>query len=104
MVYVGGFDGKKSDYLSHDSQGLSFRFSSLGPSVPEPFRRDYCFLFQILNSITEEVLEHIGTFRSPLDQLEFIIKRFKEGKMTNYIHKNVRVYILLGQPGHFLSS
>ncbi|NXA06015.1 ORC2 protein, partial [Sapayoa aenigma] len=32
----------------------------------------------ILNSITEEVLEHIGTFRSPLDQLEFIAKRFKE--------------------------
>uniref|UniRef100_A0A8C4KCM0 Origin recognition complex subunit 2 n=1 Tax=Dromaius novaehollandiae TaxID=8790 RepID=A0A8C4KCM0_DRONO len=32
----------------------------------------------ILNSITEEVLEHIGTFRSPLDQLEFIMKRFKE--------------------------
>ncbi|NXN92485.1 ORC2 protein, partial [Rhinopomastus cyanomelas] len=32
----------------------------------------------ILNSITEEVLDHIGTFRSPLDQLEFIIKRFNE--------------------------
>ncbi|NWX40764.1 ORC2 protein, partial [Steatornis caripensis] len=32
----------------------------------------------ILNSITEEVLDHIGTFRSPLDQLEFIIKKFKE--------------------------
>ncbi|KFP43826.1 Origin recognition complex subunit 2, partial [Chlamydotis macqueenii] len=32
----------------------------------------------ILNSITEEVLDHIGTFCSPLDQLEFIIKRFKE--------------------------
>ncbi|NWI49426.1 ORC2 protein, partial [Calyptomena viridis] len=32
----------------------------------------------ILNSITEEVLEHVGTFRSPLDQLEFITKRFKE--------------------------
>ncbi|NXC01273.1 ORC2 protein, partial [Orthonyx spaldingii] len=32
----------------------------------------------ILNSITEEVLDHIGTFRSPLDQLEFINKRFKE--------------------------
>ncbi|KAM6268547.1 origin recognition complex subunit 2 [Porphyrio hochstetteri] len=32
----------------------------------------------ILNSITEEVLDHIGTFRSPLDQLEFIIKTFKE--------------------------
>ncbi|NXJ81892.1 ORC2 protein, partial [Trogon melanurus] len=32
----------------------------------------------ILNSITEEVLDHAGTFRSPLDQLEFINKRFKE--------------------------
>ncbi|NWQ63201.1 ORC2 protein, partial [Neopipo cinnamomea] len=32
----------------------------------------------ILNSITEEVLDHIGTFRSPLDQLEFITKRFEE--------------------------
>ncbi|NXS26259.1 ORC2 protein, partial [Pomatostomus ruficeps] len=32
----------------------------------------------VLNSITEEVLDHIGTFRSLLDQLEFIIKRFKE--------------------------
>ncbi|NXY78042.1 ORC2 protein, partial [Glareola pratincola] len=32
----------------------------------------------ILNSITEEVLDHIGAFRSPIDQLEFIIKRFKE--------------------------
>ncbi|NWT84530.1 ORC2 protein, partial [Lanius ludovicianus] len=32
----------------------------------------------ILNSITEEVLDHIGTFHSPVDQLEFIIKRFKE--------------------------
>ncbi|NXX93779.1 ORC2 protein, partial [Centropus bengalensis] len=32
----------------------------------------------ILNSITEEVLNHTGTFRSPLDQLEFIIRRFRE--------------------------
>ncbi|XP_027534026.1 origin recognition complex subunit 2 [Neopelma chrysocephalum] len=32
----------------------------------------------ILSFITEEVLDHIGTFRSPLDQLEFITKRFKE--------------------------
>ncbi|NXY88043.1 ORC2 protein, partial [Alcedo cyanopectus] len=32
----------------------------------------------ILNSITEEILEHTGTFRSPLDQLEFIIRSFKE--------------------------
>uniref|UniRef100_A0A8C3TQQ6 Origin recognition complex subunit 2 n=1 Tax=Catharus ustulatus TaxID=91951 RepID=A0A8C3TQQ6_CATUS len=32
----------------------------------------------ILNSITEEVLDHIGTFHNPLDQFEFITKRFKE--------------------------
>ncbi|KAK2529640.1 Orc2 [Columba guinea] len=32
----------------------------------------------ILSSITEEVLDHTGTFHSPLDHLEFIIKRFKE--------------------------
>ncbi|XP_050772583.1 origin recognition complex subunit 2 isoform X1 [Gopherus flavomarginatus] len=32
----------------------------------------------ILNSITEEVLDHVGTFRSPLDQLDLIMKRFKE--------------------------
>uniref|UniRef100_A0A663LYE9 Origin recognition complex subunit 2 n=1 Tax=Athene cunicularia TaxID=194338 RepID=A0A663LYE9_ATHCN len=35
-------------------------------------------LRSILNSITEDVLNHIGTFRSPPDQLEFIIKKFKE--------------------------
>ncbi|KAJ6665291.1 hypothetical protein lerEdw1_004340 [Lerista edwardsae] len=33
---------------------------------------------QILNSITEDVLDHVGTFRSPQDQLDFIMKRFKE--------------------------
>ncbi|XP_010615857.1 origin recognition complex subunit 2 isoform X2 [Fukomys damarensis] len=32
----------------------------------------------ILNSITEEVLDHMGTFRSVLDQLDWIINRFKE--------------------------
>ncbi|KFP02511.1 Origin recognition complex subunit 2, partial [Calypte anna] len=32
----------------------------------------------ILNSITEEVLDYGGSFRSPLDQLEFIIRKFKE--------------------------
>nr|XP_056717410.1 origin recognition complex subunit 2 [Euleptes europaea] len=32
----------------------------------------------ILNSITEEVLDHIGTFRNPQDQLDLIVKRFKE--------------------------
>lgn len=65
--------------------------------------RNSCFLFQILNSITEEVLDHIGTFRSPPDQLEFIAKRFKEGKITNFAHKNVRIYLLLREPGHFLA-
>lgn len=66
------------------------QFKIFCTSVSEPFIKNSCFLFQILNSITEEVLDHIGTFRSPLDQLEFITKRFKEGKMT--MHKNVRVY------------
>lgn len=32
----------------------------------------------ILNSITEEVLDHVGTFRSVLDQLDWIINKFKE--------------------------
>uniref|UniRef100_A0A7M4FWB7 Origin recognition complex subunit 2 n=1 Tax=Crocodylus porosus TaxID=8502 RepID=A0A7M4FWB7_CROPO len=32
----------------------------------------------VLTSITEEVLDHVGTFRSPLDQLDFIMKKFKE--------------------------
>ncbi|KAG8558872.1 hypothetical protein GDO81_017169 [Engystomops pustulosus] len=32
----------------------------------------------ILNSITEEALGHTGTFRSPLDQMDFIAQRFKE--------------------------
>ncbi|XP_044287992.1 origin recognition complex subunit 2 isoform X2 [Varanus komodoensis] len=32
----------------------------------------------ILNSITEEVLDHVGTFRSPQDQLDFIMERYKE--------------------------
>ncbi|XP_066202223.1 origin recognition complex subunit 2 [Saccopteryx leptura] len=32
----------------------------------------------ILNSITEEVLNHTGTFRNVLDQLDWIINKFKE--------------------------
>lgn len=32
----------------------------------------------ILNSITEEALGYPGTFRSPLDQLNFIVQKFKE--------------------------
>uniref|UniRef100_A0A2D4J053 Origin recognition complex subunit 2 n=1 Tax=Micrurus lemniscatus lemniscatus TaxID=129467 RepID=A0A2D4J053_MICLE len=32
----------------------------------------------ILNSITEEVLNHMGTFRNPQDQVDFILKSFKE--------------------------
>ncbi|XP_063647553.1 origin recognition complex subunit 2 isoform X6 [Pan troglodytes] len=32
----------------------------------------------VLNSITEEVLDHMGTFRSILDQLNWIVNKFKE--------------------------
>ncbi|NXC20947.1 ORC2 protein, partial [Corythaeola cristata] len=42
----------------------------------------------ILNSVTEEVLDHIGTFRSPLDQLEFISKKFKEDS-------SLQLYVLI---------
>lgn len=40
----------------------------------------------ILNSITEEVLDHMGTFRNPMDQLEFIIKSFiKDTSLDLYL-------------------
>ncbi|KAM4626215.1 origin recognition complex subunit 2 [Discoglossus pictus] len=32
----------------------------------------------ILNAITEEALSHPGTFRSPLDHMDFIVQKFKE--------------------------
>ncbi|XP_006862052.1 PREDICTED: origin recognition complex subunit 2 [Chrysochloris asiatica] len=32
----------------------------------------------VLNSITEEVLDHVGTFRSVLDQLDWIVDKFKQ--------------------------
>ncbi|XP_075386464.1 origin recognition complex subunit 2 [Tenrec ecaudatus] len=32
----------------------------------------------VLNSITEDVLDHVGTFRSVLDQLDWTVNRFKE--------------------------
>ncbi|XP_038646199.1 origin recognition complex subunit 2-like [Scyliorhinus canicula] len=35
-------------------------------------------LKSILNSVTEEVLEHEGSFRNPVDQLNFIIRAFEE--------------------------
>ncbi|XP_067844323.1 origin recognition complex subunit 2-like [Heptranchias perlo] len=35
-------------------------------------------LKSILNSITEEVLRYEGSFRNPVDQLDFIIRTFKE--------------------------
>ncbi|KAG8432685.1 hypothetical protein GDO86_017070 [Hymenochirus boettgeri] len=32
----------------------------------------------ILNSITEEALDHAGSFRSPLDQIDFIVQKFRQ--------------------------
>ncbi|XP_004701587.1 origin recognition complex subunit 2 [Echinops telfairi] len=32
----------------------------------------------VLNSITEDVLDHVGTFRSVLDQLDWTVNRFKQ--------------------------
>ncbi|XP_071604017.1 origin recognition complex subunit 2 [Heliangelus exortis] len=42
----------------------------------------------ILNSITEEVLDYGGSFCSPFDQLEFIIRKFKEDS-------SVELYVLI---------
>ncbi|KAM5152879.1 origin recognition complex subunit 2 isoform 2-T2 [Mantella aurantiaca] len=40
----------------------------------------------ILNSITEEALGHSGTFRSPLDQINFITQKFKDdGSLMFYL-------------------
>ncbi|CAN0133314.1 unnamed protein product [Bubo scandiacus] len=66
--------GSKRDLLE------KFRISALQESVHLVVNGYFpsITLRSILNSITEDVLNHIGTFRSPPDQLEFIIKRFKE--------------------------
>ncbi|XP_045207430.2 origin recognition complex subunit 2-like [Mercenaria mercenaria] len=39
----------------------------------------------ILNSITEEILEHTGSFKSPLDQYEFIKNKFEKSGEDFYI-------------------
>ncbi len=35
--------------------------------------------FQILNAITEDIMEHTGNFRNPLDQVDFIKKHYECG-------------------------
>lgn len=40
-------------------------------------------LFQILNALTSEVLEHEGSFRSPSDQVQFISRTLKERERVN---------------------
>ena len=40
-------------------------------------------LFQILNAITEDVLDHNGNFRNPIDQCEFIQQQFEEEGENN---------------------
>lgn len=37
-------------------------------------------LFQILNSLTSEVLEHEGSFRTPSDQILFISKTLRDSQ------------------------
>ena len=38
---------------------------------------DVCVCVQILTSITEDILGHEGSFRSPLDQVAFIKESFE---------------------------
>lgn len=37
-------------------------------------------LFQILNSLTCEVLEHEGSFRTPSDQIQFISQTLRDSE------------------------
>ncbi|XP_015743520.1 origin recognition complex subunit 2 isoform X1 [Python bivittatus] len=66
--------GSKKDLLEN------FRISLLQDSVHLVVNGFFpnITLKSILNSVTEEVLNHLGTFRSPQDQVDFILKRFKE--------------------------
>ncbi|XP_028925292.1 origin recognition complex subunit 2 isoform X1 [Ornithorhynchus anatinus] len=66
--------GSKRDLLE------KFRTSMLQDSVHVVINGFFpgITLKSILNSITEEVLDHMGTFRSVLDQLDWIIHKFKE--------------------------
>lgn len=36
-------------------------------------------MFQVLNTITEDILGHKGSFRNPVDQVELIKQRFESG-------------------------
>lgn len=47
--------------------------------VPNLFSHIVIPLWQILNSITSEMLEHDGSFRTPMDQIDFIVKTLKKG-------------------------
>lgn len=40
---------------------------------------------QILNSITEDLLDHKGSFKNPVDQCEFIRKHFECGGNDSFI-------------------
>ncbi|XP_029971811.1 origin recognition complex subunit 2-like [Salarias fasciatus] len=72
-VLVYGLGSKKAlleDFrVSHLSQEIHLVVNGFFPSIT---------LKSILNALTCEVLEHEGTFRTPSDQIQFIIKTFKD--------------------------
>ena len=52
------------------------------------------YSFQILNSVTEELLDHIGSFKNPLDQCDYIKNEIEKlGKfitiMRHFCHTNI---------------
>ena len=42
--------------------------------------------FQILNAVTEDILEHQGSFRTPVEQVDYIRKSFEcGGKFSEFV-------------------
>lgn len=52
-----------------------------------------CFLFQILNSLTCEVLEHEGSFRTLSDQILFISNTLKESQSSHCSLKVLTLFV-----------
>ena len=49
-----------------------------------------CLFSQILNTITDEILEAVGSYKSPLDQVEFIKSQFETKGLETVL---IRIYI-----------
>lgn len=64
----------------------------------------WLMLFQILNALTCEVLEHQGSFRSPSDQVQFITQSLKDSKCARESFIQNCCWTLVSYIEHFLRS